>query len=487
MKNKLVLRDYQDHSLQLLRQAFSQGHRRVILQLATGGGKSEIAAQIIMNALDKGKRVVFTCNKIVLCEQISERFDKYGVQHGIYQGMNERWNPDLPCQVASVQTLANRKPLEDIDLFIVDEAHIHSSIFDKLKTYNPEAYFIGLTASPYSILAPWWQKLVAAVPMKTLMDKGHLVPYEVYAAPTADLKKVKVVAGEFQNKSLAEATDKPKLTGSVITEWKKRGDNRQTICFAVNRAHALHIEQEFNRKGIPAKSIDCYTDAVERRDVISDFNSRKLKILISIMILTTGFDSPIAGCAIFACATKSRIKHVQSLGRVLRPCKGKKDAICIDHGGNFERLGFPEDYNDTELDDGKRAKQKKKAAEERPEALPKPCPKCQFIKPVGVYICPNCSFKPELIKDVEFEKGNLVKIQRKTNRTATKQEKQAMYSGFLTYCREHGQKEGAAAHAYRSLYGCWPNAMEKVHGSITDGVRNYMTHKAIAYSHKKDL
>jgi len=483
---KLQLRDCQQHGMDMLRDAIRAGYSRIIFQGATGFGKTEVAAQMIMNALDKGKRVVFTVNKIVLAEQASARLDKYGIQHGIYQGMNERWNPELPCQVASVQTLAKRKPIEDIDLFIIDEAHIHSAVFDKLKAYNPKAFFVGLTASPYSILAPWWQKLVVAVPMNTLMEKGYLVPYEVYAAPTANLDKVKVVAGEYQNKSLAEATDKPKLTGDIIKEWMKLGENRQTICFAVNRAHALHIEQEFNRHDIPAKSIDCYTDAEERREVIRKFNESEIRILISIMILTTGFDSPIASCAIFACATKSKIKHVQSLGRILRPCKGKKDAICIDHGGNFSRLNFPEDYDDTELDDGKRAKQKKKEAEDRPEALPKACPKCKFIKPAGVHVCPKCSFKPELVRDVEFEKGNLVKVQRKTNRTATKADKQAMYSGFLAYCREHGQKEGAAAHAYRSLYGVWPNAMDKVAGKITDGVRNYMTHKAIAYAHKKN-
>jgi len=117
--NTLKLRDYQSHAVNLLRQAFSQGHKRVILQLATGGGKSEIAAQIIINALAKGKRIVFTCNKIVLCEQISARFDKYSVPHGIWQAQNERFNPGLPCQVASVQTLANRKPLEGVDIFTV--------------------------------------------------------------------------------------------------------------------------------------------------------------------------------------------------------------------------------------------------------------------------------------------------------------------------------------------------------------------------------
>jgi len=476
----LKLRNYQSHALKLLREAFKGGNKRIILQLSCGGGKTEVAAQIIINALALGKRVVFTVNKIVLAEQASERLDKYGIKHGIWQAQNERFAPHLPCQVASLQTLANRKPLENVDIFIVDESHVYSGVLEKLRAYNPEAIFIGLTATPYSILAPWWQKLVVAVSMQKLMDKGYVVPYRVYAAPTADLSKVKIVAGEFQNKSLAEATDKPKLTGSIIQEWKRRGENRQTIVFSVNRAHAKHIELEFQNNGITAVSIDCYTDATARMDAFRDFNNCDTRVLVSVMVLTTGADFPIASCAIFACATKSRCKHVQSLGRVLRPCDGKEDAICIDHGGNFERLGFPEEYYDEELDDGKRAKQKKQDAKDMSEALPKACQKCSFIKPPVTHKCPNCGFEPEHIQDVEFEAGKLVEFRkRRANRVDSKEFKQEFYSGLLSYAANHGHKEGFAAHKYRARYSVWPNAMAKKRGPITLDVTNWIKHEAI--------
>jgi len=108
----IKLRDYQQHGLEMLRDALKQGYTRVIFQGACGFGKTEVAAQMIVNALEKGKRVVFTVNKIVLAEQASERLDKYGVPHGIWQAMNERFYPELPCQIASVQTLARRKTLK---------------------------------------------------------------------------------------------------------------------------------------------------------------------------------------------------------------------------------------------------------------------------------------------------------------------------------------------------------------------------------------
>jgi len=485
--NTLKLRDYQDHSLQLLRQAFSQGNKKVVLQLATGAGKTEIACQIILNALSKNKRVVFTVNKIVLCEQASERLDKYEVPHGIYQAQNERWNPEHPCQVASVQTLHRRKTLEDIDICIVDECHCHAEALKKLEAYNPDCLFIGLTASPYSKLAPWWQNLVTGVPMQYLMDTGHLVPYEVFAAPCADLSGVKTVAGEFHQGQLAEATDKPKLTGDVVSTYQKIGEGRQGIIFACNRAHAKHIAKEFNRRGIPADSIDCYTLAEERNAMIDSFNNSETRILVSIQVITTGFDSPVASYAGLACATKSRIKLCQALGRVLRPCDGKTKAIVADHGQNLERLGFPEDWHDEELDDGKRAKQSK--SKDKPESLPKACPSCDFIKPAGMHKCPACGFKPEIIRDVEFEKGDLVKIQKQDRKNLGTDEKQAFLSGLNQHAKEKGYRKGKGCWGwslkqYETKFGCSPSSRMKW-GACSEKnqmVKDWLTHMAIAHA-----
>jgi len=488
--NTLKLRDYQEHSLQLLRQAFSQGHKRVVLQLATGAGKTECACQIILNALSRGKRVVFTVNKIVLCEQASARLDKYEVPHGIYQANNERWNPEQPCQVASVQTLLRRKTLEEVDICIVDECHCHAKALEKLAVYNPDCLFIGLSATPYSKLAPWWQKLVTGVTMQYLMDTGHLVKYDVFAAPCADLSGVKIVAGEFHQGQLAEATDKPKLTGDVVSTYQKIGQGKQGIIFACNRAHAKHIANEFNRRGIPAESIDCYSKPEERENMIDAFNSCELRILVSIQVLTTGFDAPIAGYAGLACATKSRIKMAQALGRVLRPCVGKDKAIVADHGQNCERLGFPEDWNDTELDDGKRQKQSKTKEREAPQ--PKACPSCDYIKPAGRHKCPACGFAPENIRDVEFEAGELVRIQKRSRKQYSTAEKQEFLDGLNKYAKDKGYRKGKGAygwslHAYQDKFGCSPsNKMDWGSvGPITDEVRNWIQHKNIAFAKSK--
>jgi len=484
------LRQYQLNAIQLVRIALTKIGRHIIMVAPCGAGKTEIAAKIIQNVLSSGKKVIFMVDRIVLAEQASARFDKYEIPHGILQGQNERYDPEKPCQIVSAQTLIRRKIPDDIDVIIVDEAHVRSAAVDKLKAYNPDAFYIGLTATPFAKgMAKFWHGVVVAVTTSELTDNGYLVPTVVYAAPKPELGKVKVVAGEYQNKSLAEETDKPKLTADIVSTWKKRGEDRQTLVFAVNRAHAKHIEIAFNDAGVVAESIDCYTKDEERQVIIDRFNACEIRVLVSVMVLTVGFDSPVASCAILACATKSKIKHLQSIGRVLRLYDGKKDAIILDHGGNTERLGFATDDHDYVLDDGK--PKKKQESREAKEKLPKACPSCDYIKPAGVHKCPACGFAPERIYSPDFEDGELVEIKKakKARKEYSVEEKQKFLGGLNMHAKEKGYRKGKgcwgwALKQYEHKFGCSPSS--KIQWGYVceknDDVKKWIQHMAIAHA-----
>ena len=68
------LRDYQQLSIDLLKQSYQQGKRKPILCLPTGAGKTVILAHIVKAALDKGRRVVFVVPYTALINQTSESF-----------------------------------------------------------------------------------------------------------------------------------------------------------------------------------------------------------------------------------------------------------------------------------------------------------------------------------------------------------------------------------------------------------------------------
>ena len=132
---------------------------------------------------------------------------------------------------------------------------------------------------------------------------------------------------------------------------------------ASNVAHSMELAAMFSAVGIPARHIDADTDSEDRRRIIADFRAGKVLVLCSVGVLTTGFDAPEAEVLILARPTKSRILHVQQVGRVLRPSpdSGKgSHALILDHAGNFNRLGWHYDQPEDGLDMGDKAAQTKK-------------------------------------------------------------------------------------------------------------------------------
>jgi superfamily II DNA or RNA helicase len=94
-----------------LRQAMKMGHKRVVLQIATGGGKTRLCAEIILDALKKGSKVVFAVPLKALVDQTVREFQEAGIKDiGVIQAQHAMTDWMAPVQVASIQTLI-RRPL----------------------------------------------------------------------------------------------------------------------------------------------------------------------------------------------------------------------------------------------------------------------------------------------------------------------------------------------------------------------------------------
>ena len=83
----------------------------------------------------------------------------------------------------------------------------------------------------------------------------------MFAPASPDLTGVRTVAGDYHEDDLSKTMDKPALVADVVDTWIDRGENRPTLCFAVDRAHAKNLQAKFQAAGINAGYIDAYTDA----------------------------------------------------------------------------------------------------------------------------------------------------------------------------------------------------------------------------------
>jgi superfamily II DNA or RNA helicase len=240
------LRPHQDRALEELRRSLASGHRRPMLQLPTGAGKTVVAANIIRRALDKGKRVAFVVPALSLIDQTVAALEEEGIDCvGVIQGIHPRTDSEQLVQVCSVQTLARRKRPE-VDLVIADDAQeMHKEIF-RWMADCPDIVFIGLSATPWSRgLRKYYDDLIIAATTKGLIEQGYLSRFTVFAPLQPDLSGVGTVAGDFHEGQLADAVNKPTIVGDVIETWLRRAKGLPTLCYGVNRAHAEHLHQRF--------------------------------------------------------------------------------------------------------------------------------------------------------------------------------------------------------------------------------------------------
>ena len=453
----MELRQYQTDAIASLRQSLAAGHKRPVMQLPTGAGKTIIAADIIRMARKKGSRVIFAVPALSLIDQTVEKFVAAGIwEIAVMQGSHEMTDRSQPVQVCSVQTLM-RRTLPDADLVIVDEAHVQFNFIHEWANNSDWAKipFVGLTATPWAKgMAKVWDDLIIATTMQELISLGHLSDFKVYAPAHPDLTGVKTKMGDYETKGLGEAMDKGALVADIVSTWLERGEERPTICFCVNRTHAKHIQKQFQEAGVAVDYVDAFTDNADRREVFKRFSDGDTKVICNVGVLTTGFDADVR-CIILARPTKSEMLYVQMIGRGLRPAKGKDHCLILDHSDTTVRLGFVTDIHHDQLDDGSA----KKAKPVEKEKLPKECPKCAFLRPPKVRVCPSCGFVPEAVSTVESVGGELHELMR--DKTIKPKDwsigqKQIFYSELLGHAFMRGYKTGWAYHAYKSRLGVGP-------------------------------
>lgn len=493
------LRPYQHEAEQAARIALAGGAKRVVLYLPTGGGKTLTATSVITKAVAKGRKVVFLANRKQLVGQTSEVLYRYGIAHGILQADNTR-NVDAKVLVASIDTVHTRGLPADVGLIIIDECHgvAGSEKYRALLAKYNNLPVIGLTATPFAagmakyydqLGGPLFEHLVIGATIKDLIDGDYLVDCDIYAPSEPDLAKVRSSKGidgllDYNQDDLEKATDKPELIGDILTHWRRLAAGKQTVVFASSISHSKHIVEQFQAAGVGAEHLDYHHDDDERKEILDRFARGVTTVLSNCSLLSEGWDCPACEVMILARPTRSLIRYVQMVGRVLRPSPetGKKLALLLDHSGSTARLGHPCDDLPLELDDGK-PKTSARDKKERSESLPKPCPSCKYMRPAGVHECPKCGFKPERQSTVEVAAGELVKFQRKR---VTKDAKQHVYSQLLFIARERGYRNGWAANQYRSIFDVWPRGLNEVVATPTREVLNKVRANQIAYAKRRE-
>lgn len=474
------LRPHQHTALAMLKRSLLAGNRRIVLQMPTGAGKTRTAAEIVLGALGKGNRVTLTVPAISLVDQTVEAFAAEGIDEvGVIQASHAMTHYGMPVQIASVQSLA-RRGCPQTEVVVVDECHLRFDVIRDWQRREPNKVFIGLSATPWARgMADDWQDLIVPVRMQDLIDAEFLSPFRVFAPSHPDMSGVKTVAGDYHEGQSAEVMGG--LVADVVETWKARGEWRPTLVFAVNRAHAAQLQQQFAGAGVAMGYCDAHVDLIERKVLFDRLKRGELAGIVNVGTLTTGVDADIR-CIVLARPTKSEMLFVQMIGRGLRTAPGKADCVILDHADNHARLGFVTGIHHERLLSGK--DKKAETAKERGEAMPRECKSCGTLKPPKAQECPSCGFKPERQSEVEVEEGELIEFKPKPPKHS-RDEKQKFWSMANYVDRERGKAGRLAKALYKGKFGVWPQGLDSSPLAPDGAFLSYERSRRIAYAKRR--
>ena len=397
INQEITGRPYQTIAITNICEWLSQKHRRGLLVMATGTGKTRVAISLV-DVLTRNKwvkNVLFLADRISLVNQAKRNFANLMPDMSICE-LSAPGEKDLNARLifCTYQTMINYIDAEDktfttgrFDLIIIDEAH--RSIFNRYGTIFKyfDSLLIGLTATPKNEVDANTYKIFGCeagmpnfdYPLEEAIQDKYLVGYHVInrtskllqqgikydeltpeqreqledylpddtPSPEFDIPSSELFKYLFNEDTCRKVLEELMRWGYRVDEGETMG---KTIIFAYNHKHAQMIVDLF-REMYPLYH-ESYCQLVDYsvnygEDLVIKFGEDpNFRIAVSVDMLDTGIDVPAVLNLVFFKKVRSKIKFVQMIGRGTRLCKdvygpgkNKNGFLIFDYCGNFEYFG----------------------------------------------------------------------------------------------------------------------------------------------------
>ncbi len=395
VKDEITNRPYQKMAIQAVCDTLERGHRKALLVMATGSGKTRTAISIVDVLIHKGwvKNVLFLADRTALVRQAKKNFKNLLPELSLCNLLDNKDNPESRMVFSTYPTMMNA--IDDtkskdgsklfssghFDLIIVDESH--RSIYKKYQAIFDyfDGILLGLTATPKSDIDKNTYEIfdlennvpTYAYELGEAIEDKYLVPYHTIETKMKFMEEgihyddlseeekeqfeetfdddVTDISGEALNSFLFNNNTIDTVLQTLMEQGiKVEGGDKlgKTIIFAKNKKHADFIMDRFDAlypeyKSGFAKPV--YTDIKYIETVIDDFSTKEKlpQIAVSVDMLDTGIDIPELVNLVFFKKVRSKTKFWQMIGRGTRLCEDlfgygiHKDGFRIfDYCSNFE-------------------------------------------------------------------------------------------------------------------------------------------------------
>jgi len=401
----ITLRPYQKHAVNAIYNHLRERDDNPCVVIPTGGGKTPVLATVCKDAVVRWKgRVLILAHVKELLEQAVDKLNIIcpEVNVGIYSAGLKRRDTDSAALVAGIQSVYKiADSLGAFDLIVVDEAHMipierdgmYRQFLSDSKTINPNVRVIGLTATPYRMKTGMicepdniLNHVSYEVGVRQLIDQGYLSNLISKGSQfNVDTSKLHVRGGEFIASETESLMDRKKLVSEACSEIiHHTRDRKSCLIFSSGVKHGEHIVNILrNKHDVNAEAVFGDSLIAFRDRTLCDFKEGRLKYLVNVNVLTTGFDAPNIDCIALVRPTLSPGLYYQMVGRGFRIQPDKENCLVLDFGGNVLRHG-PVDAIQV---------RKSKHNGKNDDAPAKECLRCQTIVAPGCSVCPDCGYE----------------------------------------------------------------------------------------------
>jgi superfamily II DNA or RNA helicase len=339
----MKLRPYQQEALEAVRASYKRKHRKVLVVMPTGTGKTVLFAEI--SRLAKGP-VLVLAHRQELVEQAREKISKWcddvvAVEMASRREFTRPLGERPKIAVASIQTIGRRLasiPRDAFRIVVVDEAHHSTSDSFRAVIDHFHAHVLGVTATPdrsdRTPLGEVYSDVAYDYDLLGAIEDGWLAPIRSFLVKTqADFSGIHKIAGELAAREVeAVLTQDLHLAEIVAPILRERGD-RPVIVFAASVAHSKALARvmcDMSGDTSFAVSLDGTHKLEQRAQVIARFRRGEVRALVNCSLFTEGFDVPEIALVAIARPVLSRSFYAQMVGRGTRIAPGKTDLLVLD-------------------------------------------------------------------------------------------------------------------------------------------------------------
>jgi DNA repair protein RadD len=363
------LRPYQQEAVQATLTHFQRERRPAVIVLPTGAGKSLVIAELAR--LARG-RVLVLAHVRELVEQNHSKYVSFGIDAGIYSAGLERKDTADKVIFGSIQSVARAEDefFRGFSLVVIDECHRVSmegetqyhQVIRHLQNENPDICVLGLTATPYRLGFGWiyeyhqarqltrtdqerfFKKCIYELTLRHMIEEGYLTPPVRIDSPVAcyDFSSLKLHGTSYVQSHVEQLLkDQKRITPVIIQNIVDMSKDRQGVMIFTS---SVNHAREIMRSLPPYVSalVVGDTESKEREETIQAFKDRKLKYLVNVSVLTTGFDAPHVDVIAILRPTESDSLYQQIVGRGLRLSPGKADCLILDYTGQDHDIYSPQ-------------------------------------------------------------------------------------------------------------------------------------------------